>query len=77
MNMKTDLFRATLRELQECEGALFRDEPLKEGEALAKRRLIDLCVNIALDYGEDIGRPVETVDAEDAPAPPQSSAVST
>lgn len=60
-NMSYCRFHNTLLDLRACYKSLNEEDQLSEEEEAAKRKLIDLCIEIALDYGSDIGRPLEEV----------------
>lgn len=55
-NMSYCRFENTLRDLKDCVDHL--DDCLSESECDYRETLIALCVEIALDYGHEIGRPV-------------------
>ena len=61
-NMSYCRFRNTLSDLRDCQEAMDDTNDLSEGEALARERLIKLCVQIALNYGEVVGAPVEAAE---------------
>jgi len=50
-NMSYCRFQNTLEDLKDCEENM--DDDLGEDEARARKRLIDVCVSIAADYGEE------------------------
>ena len=50
-NMSYCRFENTVSDLQDCYDAM-DERDLSESETKARRRLIDLCVDIARDYGE-------------------------
>lgn len=52
MNMSYCRFRNTLQELQHCADALEEGDELSHEEAVAARRLIRLCEDIAGNYSE-------------------------
>ena len=57
-NMAYCRFENTVSDLQDClENMEGRD--LSDTEARARKRLIDMCVDIALDYGSEVDRPCE------------------
>jgi hypothetical protein len=53
-NMSYCRFINTLQDLQDCYENM-DDEELSEGEEKARKRLIQLCDNIATDYGDEFG----------------------
>ena len=55
-----DLFKNTIRSLEDCWE--YMDDDVSESEIKAREKLIGLCVDIALDYGHDIDRPVVEAD---------------
>lgn len=59
-NMSYCRFRNTLNDLQDCYEHIGEDEEneLSEEEFKAKRNLIDLCVDIALEEGYQVQRDV-------------------
>lgn len=60
-NMEYCRFTNTLSDLRDCLDHL-DDEELSEVETKARARLIKMCVDVALSYGEDVGLPVEIVE---------------
>ncbi len=62
-NMSYCRFENTLNDLRDCYDHIDETEELSPGETKARERLIKLCVDIALDYCDEIGRAV----TEDAP----------
>jgi hypothetical protein len=52
-NMSYCRFENTLGDLQDCEEHLFDTEELSESEKRARKRLIELCRNIAAQTEED------------------------
>lgn len=62
-NMSYCRFHNTLADLRDCYDAMSEADDLSQEEAKARERLIKLCVQIALDYGEDVGKPVEPAEA--------------
>lgn len=59
-NMSYCRFRNTVADLRDCmEHLEDNTNDLAEGEAKARLRLINACVEIALDYGHEIDREVE------------------
>lgn len=59
-NMSYCRFQNTVSDLRDCRDALYEHDAdtLSEDEQKARRRLIELCVEIAVDYGEEIGKAV-------------------
>jgi len=55
-----DRFENTERDLRDCYEAI-DERDLSEGEAKARERLISLCVDIALDYGYEVGKDCDGV----------------
>lgn len=41
---------------------MFDDTDLPESELRARKRIIKMCVEIALDYGDEVGKPVQELD---------------
>lgn len=58
-NMAYCRFQNTAKDLQDCYANF--EETDSEEEAQAKNRLLNLCIDIALEYGGNIGRDVEEV----------------
>ena len=59
-NMSYCRFRNTVADLRDCmEHLEDNTNDLAEGEAKARLRLINVCVDIALDYGREVDREVE------------------
>ena len=59
-NMSYCRFRNTAADLRDCYDSM--DEDVSADEAQARRHIIGMCVDIALDYGHEIGREVEAVE---------------
>jgi hypothetical protein len=57
MNMAYCRFQNTLADLQDCDAHLEETDTLSDEERQARLRLIRLAVSIALEYGDDVGRP--------------------
>lgn len=57
MNMTYCMMENTLRDLKACQESMGDD--MNEEEKASRRDLIDLCVDIALNYGGEIDRNVE------------------
>jgi hypothetical protein len=53
-NMSYCRFENTLRDLADCANAM--DDDTSEREQEYRHRLISLCVEIALDYGHEVGK---------------------
>lgn len=62
-NMSYCRFQNTLQDLRDCEDHL--DDRLSEDEAKARKRLIELCHDIADNYDADDNLPVEEDDDEE------------
>ena len=60
-NMAHCRFTNTLSDLRECFDYM-DDEDLSDREKKARTALMKLCVKIALDYGHDVGCPVESTE---------------
>jgi len=60
-NMSYCRVQNTVIDLKDCYENMDDDE-LSDDEKKAKERLIDLCVDIALDFGADISREVEEIE---------------
>ena len=60
-NMSYCRFQNTVIDLKDCYENMDDDE-LSDDEKKAKERLIDLCVDIALDFGAGINREVEEIE---------------
>lgn len=59
-NMSYCRFRNTEMDLQDCYDTMSEgEEPESKEEKDAKKRLINLCVDIAIEHGYTIGRSVE------------------
>ena len=66
-NMSYCRFRNTLNDLQDCSDNMNEslDDPndsYELTEAQARRRLIDMCCNIALAYCDDVDRTIEEIE---------------
>jgi hypothetical protein len=59
-NMGYCRFENTLRDLQDCYENI-EETDLSATESSARKNLIELCVDIALDFGGDVGRDCEEV----------------
>lgn len=60
MNRPYNMFQNTLRDMDECVDNL--DEELHyTAETIARKRMIQLCVQVDIDYGHVVGREVEEV----------------
>jgi len=59
-NMSYCRFENTLGDLEDCYDAM-DEKALSEGETKARKRLIAMCVDIACDYGDEVGKPCEQV----------------
>lgn len=57
-NMSYCRFQNTFIALQECWDAITYDKELSTEEKAARKNLINLCVDIALDFGTEIDREV-------------------
>ena len=55
-------FRNTLRNLTDCYDKMNAVEGLSDNEFMARRQLINLCVDIAVEYGDEIDRYVQEED---------------
>jgi hypothetical protein len=60
-NMSYCRFRNTETDLEDCYASMENGDELSHEEAEARKRLIERCVDIALDYGHEVGRAVEEV----------------
>jgi hypothetical protein len=49
-NMGYCRFQNTLRDLEDCDHALYSEEELSEEEIMARDKLVALCARIAKDY---------------------------
>ena len=56
-NMSYCRFENTLHDLKDCYE--YMDEAKSESEIKARKRLVELCQEIAADYGDSYGRPEE------------------
>ena len=56
-NMSYCRFENTLKDLEDCQNHI-DDNDLVESESNCRDALIELCVEIALDYGYSVNRPV-------------------
>ena len=65
-NMSYCRFRNTLADLRDCYDNMndidLSEESDGNDEIAARQRLIDLCCDIALAYGDEIGRELQEVD---------------
>lgn len=52
-NMSYCRFQNTLLDLRDCQSALWEEEELSEAEEKAKKRLIQVCQEIAEEFGDD------------------------
>jgi len=59
-NMSYCRFSNTLGDLRDCQDAI--EDELSDAETTAREKLIKLCVDIALDYGDSVGMEVECID---------------
>ena len=57
-NMSYCRFENTCLDLQDCWENMGEKENLSESEKKARKRIIDMCVDIALDYGNEVDREV-------------------
>ena len=57
-NMSHCRFDNTSRDMQDCYNNMF-DNDLSDSEIVARKQFITLCVNIAVDHGHEINRPVQ------------------
>ena len=55
-NMSYCMFENTSGDLSECAEALQEGKELSESEGRAKERIIDMCCDIAEEFGHIIGR---------------------
>lgn len=60
-NMAHCRFRNTLGDLRDCVEHIGYGDTIPGPEAKARFSLIRLCVQIALDHGDEVGMPVEEV----------------
>ena len=60
-NMTYCMMENTLGDLKKCLEAMDNNDSMSIDELAARRDLIDLCVDIALDYGGEIDRNMEEV----------------
>lgn len=59
-NMSYCRFRNTLGDLKDCYEHMDADiDRLSEEEKSARKRLIEICADIAMDYGNEIGLDLE------------------
>jgi len=58
-NMSYCRFQNTLGDLQDCADNMVNTKDASGEEIEARKGLIDLCVNIALDFGSEVDRPCE------------------
>ena len=58
MNMTYCMMENTLSDLKVCQESMNNDE-ISDDEMASRRDLIDLCVDLALEYGGEIDRNVE------------------
>lgn len=56
-NMSYCRFENTLEDLQDCYDNIDNDN-LSLSEKEARKKLIKLCIDIALDYGDEVGQQV-------------------
>ena len=59
-NMGYCRFQNTVTDLQDCYESM-SDADLSDAEQRARKRLIGICVDIALDHGHEIGKECEEV----------------
>jgi len=52
-NMSYCMFENTYNDLMQCYEALSNEKALSEREEKFKKKLIDLCTDISLDFGEE------------------------
>jgi hypothetical protein len=60
-NMSYSRFANTLADLKDCQEHMDDSPSLSSEESKYRRRLISLCVDISLDYGDEIDREVKSV----------------
>lgn len=60
-NMSYCRFENTVKDVQDASDNMYLDEDASDEEKEARDEFIELCVNIALEYGDNIGRPVEEI----------------
>jgi len=58
-NMSYCRFQITLQDLRDCYS--YFEEDLSEEEKSARTKMIQLCVDIAIDFGEEVDMRVEEV----------------
>ena len=63
-NMSYCRFQNTVQDLDDCFENF--DDAKSEEEKRARKRIIEICVEIALDYGCEIDREVEEIEDVDA-----------
>lgn len=61
-NMSYCRFENTLQDLEDCYENIDNINELSADELKARKVLIKLCVDIAIDYGHEIGKEVELLD---------------
>lgn len=61
-NMSYCRFQNTLQDLNDINEHIEFDGDLSEEEKKARLRLIKLCVEIALDFGDEVGKEITEVD---------------
>ena len=61
-NMSYCRYENTLSDLRDCYENLEESEGLSETEKESRERLIRLCVDIALEFGHEVGDAVDYVD---------------
>lgn len=61
-NMGYIRFENTLRDLEDCEEHIYDTGDLNETEVTARKKLIELCVEIALEHGSEVDRHLDEQD---------------
>lgn len=65
MNMTYCMMRNTLKDLQDANRRLGRTEDMSVEEQEARLDLIALCVEIAHDFGDEVGAEIEMAEEEE------------
>jgi hypothetical protein len=60
-NMSYCRFENTVQDLEDCYDNFDLEEEASTYEVKARKKMINLCVDIAMDYGWEVDRPVDFV----------------
>ena len=57
-NMSYCRFENTISDVEDCVENMELDEDASKREIIARERFIELCVQVAIDYGHEIGKEI-------------------